>query len=98
MRKRASVFQADEVCLFSITLHSAGLRKLCRRAITQAAVGTFFVVLLSPTSNFSPRIEQVDEPVRAQTLFSQTCMEALHMRVLRGLARLNMPQVDLPGP
>ena len=53
-----------------------------------------------PISNFPACIEQVHEPTYPQALFPQPAVEALHMRVLRWLARLDVAQLDLPlqGP
>lgn len=55
-----------------------------------------FVVFRLPMSNFPACIEQVREPTDPQALLPQPAVEALHMCVLRGLARLDMAQLDLP--
>ena len=54
------------------------------------------VVFHLPVSDFPACIEQVREPTAPQALVSQPAVEALHMRVLRRLARLDMAQFDLP--
>src|ERR1700691_3005861 len=56
---------------------------------------TLGVVLGSPGSDLSARVPQIPEPVHVQALIAQAAMEALHMRVLRGLAWLDVNRVDL---
>src|SRR5205085_6807856 len=69
-------------------------RELRRRPIPERRMWTLGVVLGSPGRDLSPRVPQIPEPTHVQALISQAAMEALHMRVLRGLARLNVNGVD----
>ena len=57
---------------------------------------TLFVVLRLPVTHFPACVEQVGEPVHPQALLPQPSVEALHMRVLRRLAGLDVPQFNLP--
>ena len=43
-----------------------------------------------------PGVKQILKPAYPQTLFAQPTMEALDVRILSGLARLDMDQLDLP--
>jgi YD repeat-containing protein len=62
-----SVFQGDEVPVFSTAFSPADrARKLRRRAIAQTAVRSLFVVLLSPRRDLPPRLKQVREPIRVR--------------------------------
>jgi len=51
------------------------------------------VVLLPPRGNLPPRIEQVLKPAHIQTLFPQSSVKALHVRILGWLPWLNMYQL-----
>src|ERR1700733_5387203 len=57
---------------------------------------TLFVVLRFPITYLPACVKEVGEPAHSQALFAQPTMEALHVRVLRRLAGLDVPQVDLP--
>ena len=96
MGNARGVFQVGEAHVFSIALGYGHSRKLSRSSVTEAAVRPLFVVLHLPVSNFSACVEQVGEPADPQALFPQPAVEALHMRVLRWLARLDVAQLDLP--
>ena len=96
MGNAGGVFQADEVCVFSIARSLYYLRKLVRGSIVETAVGPDFVVLLSPVSDLYSCIEEVAEPTRPQALFAQLTVEALHMTVLHWPAGLDVAQLNLP--
>jgi hypothetical protein len=92
-------FSGKGACLllqFSLVETRSLRRKLTRCLTSQAAVRAFFVVLLSPGCDLPPRIERVLEPTYVRALFSQPSIEALDMRILRGLSGLNVQQFDLP--
>ena len=57
---------------------------------------TLLVVLRLPTRDLPACVEQVGEPAHPQALLAQPPVEALDMRVLRRLARLDVAQFDLP--
>ena len=54
------------------------------------------VVVLAPSRDLVPSIVQIPKPAHIQTLVPKSTMEALHVRVLRRLARLDVPHIDLP--
>src|ERR1700722_9121927 len=54
------------------------------------------VVLDAPGRDLPPRVEQVPEPTHVQTLVAQPAVKTFHVRVLRGLARLDVNGVDPP--
>jgi hypothetical protein len=81
------VFQADEVCVFSIARLLERLRELLGCSVVEAAVGADLVVLLSPVCDFGSCLEEVAEPVGSQTLLPQASVEALHVAVLHGASR-----------
>jgi hypothetical protein len=56
----------------------------------------FFVVVAAPEGDLPSGVKQVLKPAHAQTLFAQSSMETLHVRILRGLAGLDTHQLDLP--
>jgi hypothetical protein len=58
-------------------------------------MGSPFVVIVTPSGDDSPGLEQVLEPADAKTFFAQLAVEALHIGILRGLARLDVHQIDL---
>jgi len=84
------VFQGGFIAVFSIARDPCPFRKLLWRPVAQAAVRTLFVVLRPPRRDLPPRIEQILKPAHVQTLFSQSSVEALDLRVLRRLPRLNV--------
>ena len=55
-----------------------------------------FVVIATPGGDDPPCLEEVLEPADAQAFLAQFAVEALHVGVLRGLARLDVHQVNLP--
>lgn len=67
----------------------------CWHQIIQAAVRPFVVVVITPSRDLFPYIEGILEPTHLQALLAQPSGEALHIRVLHGLARLNMYHLDL---
>ena len=87
----AGVFQVGGAYVFSIALGYGHACKLGRRSVTEIAVWPLFVVLHLPVSYSSACVEQVGEPADPQALFPQPAVEALHMRVLGWLARLDVP-------
>ena len=54
-----------------------------------------FVVIPSPVGDDPSCFKQILEPADAKALLSQLAVEALHVGVLRGLARLDVDQIDL---
>ena len=92
MKNGSIVFQADGVRVFSTACSSS---ELSRRQIVQAAVRPVFVVIPVPRSDDASCFEQVLEPVDTQTLLAQSAVEALHVCILRGLAGLDVNQIDL---
>ena len=58
-------------------------------------MGPAFVVIAPPIGDDSSGLEQVLEPADAQALLAQLAVETLHVGVLRGLARLDVNQIDL---
>ena len=54
-----------------------------------------FVVVVAPGRDFSPGVEEILKPALLRALLAQPSMEALHVRVLRGLAGLDMHHIDL---
>ncbi len=60
-----------------------------RRAVRQAAVQSFFVVLHPPPFDLLLRIHDAYEPVRIQAFIAQPSAEAFQISVLHRLARLN---------
>ena len=87
------VFQADEVRVFSSAVLCC---ELDRRQVLQTAVRPAFVVVASPVSDDPSGFKQILEPAHTQTFLAQFPVEALHVTVLRRLARLRVNQVDLP--
>lgn len=53
------------------------------------------VVVLPPAGKNAPRLKQVLKPADTQALFAQLAVEALNVGVLRGLAGLDVDQIDL---
>src|ERR1035437_9519802 len=53
-------------------------------------------VLDAPGGNLPPRVEQVPEPAHVQIFVPQPAVKALHVRVLRGLAWLDVNGVNVP--
>src|SRR5690348_10204417 len=53
------------------------------------------VVMLAPGPDFAPRIPQVPEPARIQTLVSQPPVKTLDMPILHWLAGLDVNRRDL---
>ena len=96
MGNASGVFQADAVRVFSIACLLRPHCELTRRTIPQAAVGPLLVIVGAPIANLSPRVKQVLKPTHPQAFVSQLPMKALYLRILRRLARLNVPQLDLP--
>jgi hypothetical protein len=86
------VFQARIARVFSIAQSS---RKLCRCPVVQTAVWPLVVIVQTPTCDFPPGVEQVIEPTCPQALFAQATVKAFYHRVLRGLAGLDVDQLDL---
>jgi hypothetical protein len=52
------------------------------------------VVFDAPGSDLPPGVEQIPEPTYVEAFIAQSAMEAFYVRVLRGLARLNMNIID----
>jgi hypothetical protein len=52
------------------------------------------VVFDAPGTDLPPGVEQIPEPTYVETFIAQSAMEAFYVRVLRGLARLNMNSID----
>ena len=71
----------------------AGTGKGFRRLVSQTAVGTFPVVVLTPGIDQLSSFLQRGEPVFVQTGVAKLAVEALNERVLNGLAWLNETQV-----
>ena len=57
---------------------------------------TLFVVFRLPVTDLPACVKQVGEPAHLQALFAQPSMEALHVRVLCRLTRLDVSQFDPP--
>src|SRR5579885_2523775 len=58
-------------------------------------MGPPFVVIATPSGDNPPGFEQVLEPADAKALLTQLAVETLHVGILRGLARLDVNQIDL---
>lgn len=54
------------------------------------------VVIPAPVGDDLPSFEQILEPADTQAFFAQLAVKALHICVLRGLAGLDVDQIDLP--
>jgi hypothetical protein len=54
------------------------------------------VILVAPAGDLSPGVEQVPEPTDVQALVSQAPIEALYVRILGWLSRLDVYDIDLP--
>jgi len=52
------------------------------------------VVFDAPGTDLPAGVEQIPEPTYVEAFIAQSSMEAFHVRVLRGLARLNMNSID----
>ncbi len=85
-----------EPTFFFIALGFGHGRKLGRGSVVETAVWSLLVVLPLPVSYLPACVERVREPADRQALFAQSAVEALHMRILGWLARLNVAQIDLP--
>ena len=92
MNNGSIVFQAGLACVFSTACFCGELR---RRHVVQAAVWPPLVVVVAPAGDDPSCFEQVLEPADAKTFLTQLAVETLHVGVLRGLARLDVDQVDL---
>ena len=53
------------------------------------------VVVVAPVGDDPPCFEQILEPADAKAFLAQFAVKVLHVGVLRGLARLDVNQVDL---
>jgi len=58
-------------------------------------MGPPLVVIATPGGDDPPGFEQVLKPTDAQALLAQLAVETLQVGVLRGLARLDVNQIDL---
>ena len=92
MENAHGVFQVDEVRVFSTDVPGC---ELCRGTVVQAAVRPALVVIAMPIGDDSSGLEQVLEPVNSQTFLAQLPVKTLHDTILRGLARLDVNQIDL---
>ena len=70
-------------------------RELRWRDSSNAAVGSNFVVILAPSTDFGARLVQGLEPVLVQALFSELAVEALDGAVLHRPSRLDQDVADV---
>jgi len=52
------------------------------------------VVVPAPGLDLAPRVEQIAEPAHVEAFLSQAAVETFHMRILDGLARPDVDQID----
>jgi hypothetical protein len=57
-------------------------------------VRPFLVVVPAEVLNLEPRVGDVEEPVRRETLVAKAAVEALDVRILDGFARPNEHELD----
>src|SRR5580698_8236218 len=84
----------EAFCAFHICI--ACLPELFRRPISERAVRTLAVVLMTPACQCAPDIIQRAEPVCVEAFVAQPPVEAFDMSILHRPSRLDVHQPNLP--
>jgi len=68
--------------------------ELFRSSISKTAMRPVRVVVAAPGFDLTPRVEQIAEPAHVEAFLAQAAVETFHVRVLDGLARPDVDQLD----